>query len=73
MPWTTAKSRAPIESTSSRPMPGQPKTVSVSTAPPSRAPNCRLMTVRIGMKALRSACRMITVLGGAPLASAVRT
>ena len=37
-------------------MPGIAKTVSVSTAPPSRVPNCRPITVTTGMSALASAC-----------------
>src|SRR6185312_2735679 len=72
MPCTSGKSRLLIDCTSNWPMPGHENTVSVRTAPPSSVPNCRPITVRIGMKALRSACRTATR-SGTPLARTVRT
>ena len=56
-----------IESTKNEPMPGRPNTDSVSTAPPSKAPNCRPMTVTRGSRALRMAWRKRTM----PLAQAL--
>ena len=49
-------------------MPGQAKTVSVSTAPESSNPICRPMMVTIGSIAFRSTCRLSIVLGDTPFA-----
>ncbi len=46
-----------IESTTSRPTPGQEKTTSTITAPPSRKPICRPASVVTGISALRIAWR----------------
>ena len=72
MPWTTGKSLFSTQSTANLPMPGQANTVSVSSAPPRRLPNCRPMTVDTGSMALRSACLMLTEPFDRPLARAVR-
>ena len=72
MPWTTGKSLFSTQSTANLPMPGHANTVSVSSAPPKRLPNCRPMTVDTGSMALRSACLMLTEPFDRPLARAVR-
>ena len=54
-------------------MPGQAKTVSVSTAPASSRPTCRPITVAIGSIAFRSTWRRSTMRGATPFARAVRT
>ena len=70
---TIGKSSCRIAPTIRRPTPGTANTVSVSTAPPRRSPNCRPITVTIGSAALRSAWRQITSHSETPLARAVRT
>ena len=54
-------------------MPGIAKTVSVSTAPPSRRPTWRPMIVTTGSSALRITWRRSTIPGDIPFARAVRT
>ena len=73
MPCTTGKSLLSTQSTANLPMPGQANTVSVKSAPPSRLPNCRPMTVDTGSMALRRACLTLTEPLERPLARAVRT
>ena len=53
-------------------MPDQLKTVSVSTAPPIRVMMSTGTIEASGSRALRSACRMITVRSVRPLDRAVR-
>ena len=53
-------------------MPVQPKTVSVTTAPPMIAPTSKAMIVVIGISALRNAWRTTTVRWVRPFARAVR-
>ncbi len=53
-------------------MPGQENTVSVTTAPPSRVPNCRPVIVTIGIAAFFSVCLVTTHSSPTPLARAVR-
>jgi hypothetical protein len=72
-PWTTLASRLVRASTSSRPIPFQEKTRSVITAPDSSRPKSIATSVTMGIMALRSMCRVITLAGGSPLALAVRT
>ena len=55
------------------PNPGQLKTVSMMTAPPTSSGRDRPMIVMIGMRALRNAWRVTTIRGGRPLATAVVT
>lgn len=54
------------------PMPGRPKTVSVTTAPPKLEPNAVPTTVITGMMAFFSACLKTTLFSVAPFARAVR-
>ena len=67
---TTGVSFRPMQSTSSRPMPGQENTVSTSTAPPREKPNCSPTVVTIGIMALRRAWRKISAGPEMPLLSA---
>jgi len=53
-------------------MPGQEKTVSVTTAPPSKVPNWSAVMVTMGMAALRRVCLATTITSPRPLARAVR-
>ena len=53
-------------------MPGQEKTLSVTTAPAIRLPIMKPMTVTVGIAALGSACQLTTRNQGTPLAVAVR-
>ena len=69
---TTGVSFRPMQSTSSRPMPGQENTVSTSTAPPREKPNCSPTVVTMGIMALRRAWRMVMTLSFRPFARAVR-
>ena len=50
---------AAIEFTKSLPRPGQLKTVSTTTLPPTEAPNPRANAVTTGRRALRAPCRMM--------------
>jgi hypothetical protein len=61
-----------MDCTASRPMPGHENTVSVTTAPPSRVPNCRPVIVTMGMAAFLSVCLATTSTSATPLARAVR-
>ena len=70
---TTGKSFFSIASRIMVPTPGQAKTVSVMTAPPSRPPNCSPITVMIGRSAFFSAWRAAMPRSVSPLARAVRT
>src|SRR4029077_3197187 len=72
-PCTTGKSRLKIASTTSRPMPGHAKMVSVTTAPPRSWANCSPSRVTIGIAAFLSACPASTRTSLTPLARAVRT
>ena len=72
-PWRTGKSRTRIAFTSQVPIPGQAKTVSVSTAPERSRPVCRPMIVAIGSNAFRSTWRESMRRGDTPFARAVRT
>ena len=69
---TTARSRFETDDTSSRPMPGQAKTLSTTTAPAIRVPTMKPTMVVVGMAALGSACSMTTRRHGSPLAEAAR-
>lgn len=71
-PFTSGMSRARIPCTISVPTPGHAKTVSVSTAPPSRYPAWTPMTVTIGTSAFLSAWRTTTRRSTSPFARAVR-
>ncbi len=53
-------------------MPGHENTVSVTTAPPSRVPNCSPVMVTIGIAAFLSVCLATTHASATPLARAVR-
>ena len=53
-------------------MPGHENTVSVTTAPPSRVPNCSPVIVTMGMAAFLSVCLTTTNTSATPLARAVR-
>ena len=55
---SAALARAPL--TSSAPRPGRAKMVSITTAPPSSAPNCRPTTVTTGISAFFRACFITT-------------
>ena len=57
----------------SLPMPLQPKTVSVTMAPEKMPAKSKAISVASGMRALRNACRTMTVRLFRPLARAVRT
>src|SRR5438445_520955 len=54
-PWMTGKSRRSTLWTTSWPMPGRVKTVSVTTAPPSSAPSEEPTSVMGGISAVRRA------------------
>ena len=73
VPCAIGKSLDRIAPTAKRPTPGQLKIVSVTTAPPSRKPICRPISVVTGTSALRSAWRSTTRRSFRPLARAVRT
>ncbi len=59
-PITTGMSRLVIAWSTSEPMPGRPKTVSTSTAPPSSEPESQPVRVTSGTAACRSVCRSST-------------
>ena len=61
-----------IDCTSSRPIPGQAKTVSQITAPARSPPMRSPITVTVGIIALGTACCRITFRLETPLALAVR-
>lgn len=63
-------SRRPVANSS--PIPFQPNTCSVITAPPIRPAKSKAMIVVMGISELRNACFRITWRSGRPLARAVR-
>src|SRR5207249_2069511 len=69
-PCTTCTSRAMTELTSWRPSPGQPKTSSVNTAPPSRSQSYSPAIVTVGGQATRNAWALMTTRSASPLARA---
>ena len=69
----TGRSSTVIESMMSLPMPGQLKTVSVTTANASVEPNSSPNTVTIGMEMFLSTCRPTTLDSDRPCARAKRT
>ncbi len=73
MPSRMGASRFWTALSSSLPMPGQPKTISTSTAPESRCPVRPPMIVATGSKARRRAWCEITRRSATPFARAVRT
>ena len=72
-PCTSGMSRCEIAVTANWPRPGQPKMLSVSTAPPSSSPNRRPMILTTGSSALRKPWPRATRHAERPLAMAVRT
>ena len=71
-PVASVMSRVLMAETVRRPMPGQEKTVSIATAPPSRLPSVEPNTVMMGISAFFSACLRMTIFSLTPLARAVR-
>src|SRR5580704_10108782 len=63
---TTGRSRSPTACTSSCPMPGNPKTVSVTTTPPMEPANCSASALTTGGAALGSTCRNVSRPPGTP-------
>jgi len=61
-----------MESNSSRPMPGQPNTVSINADPARMKPRLKPITVITGAAALRSAWPISTARSPAPRARAAR-
>ena len=55
-----------------RPIPGMLKTISVTTAPPTRIAIVTPMTVTTGTSAFRKPCTYATTGSGSPFARAVR-
>ena len=70
--WTTARSRLATADTKSRPMPGQAKTLSTTTAPAISVPTMKPTMVVVGIAALGSACSVTTRRQLRPLAEAAR-